>query len=146
MLLGLSANAFGVDAEGLLDTAERHYRAAGRQQALRDFTHDPRFIHGSLYVFCVDVQKRLSASGGFPKMVGVAIDRFEVGGRSGLATRMLQATQGETADDGRIDYEWLNPQSGAIEPKTVRFRRFGDDVCGVGQYAPGRSGPLQRNR
>jgi hypothetical protein len=97
-------------------------------------------------VFCVDLQKRLSASGGFPKMVGVAIDRFEVGGRSGLATRMLQATQAKAADDGRIAYQWLNPQSGVIESKTVRFRRFGDDVCGVGEYTPARSGPPRRNR
>ena len=144
ILLSLPVTVSAMDAGALLQAAEAHYLEAGREEALKDFTHDSRFIHGSLYVFCVDSQKRLSASGGFPRMVGVEIDRFEVGGRSGLATRMQQ----DASDDGegQLNYDWLNPSSGAIEPKKVQFRRFGEDVCGVGVYVPAPSGPPRRRR
>ena len=141
-LLPLPLGAGAMDASALLQQAEDHYVEVGRTRALDDFTHDPRFTHGSLYVFCVDEQKRLSASGGFPRMVGVEIDRFQVGGRSGLASHMQQDADSE----GELAYDWLNPQSGAVEPKQVRYRRFGEDVCAVGEYTPLPSGPPRRRR
>lgn len=145
LLLGaLPLRASGSDVDALLQSAEVHYREAGREQALADFSRDPRFVRGSLYVFCVDGEKRLSASGGFPRMVGVDIDRFEVGGRSGLATRMQQDA-GENSE-GSLSYDWVNPQSGAVEPKQVSYRRFGEDVCGVGVYSAPPSGPPRRRR
>ena len=135
-----AAAAPGKDAAALLQAAEAHYDAVGREKALADFTRDARFVEGSLYVFCVDGQNRLSASGGFPRMVGVDIDRFEVGGRSGLASHMQQ----DSDSQGELAYDWLNPQSGAVEPKQVRYRRFGEDVCAVGEYTPSPSGPPRR--
>lgn len=130
-------------ALALLEQAQAHYAEAGRKQALADFSHDARFISGTLYVLCVDGKDRLSASGGFPKMVGLSVSILEIGGQRGLiasARAKLKASS-----DGQIDYPWLNPKTGIIESKRTYFRNFGDDVCGVGTYQPSPTpGPPRR--
>lgn len=144
-LLALSACAPSSAAEqdALLDAAAAHYASAGREQALRDFSHDPGFVRDALYVFCIDEAGTLSASGGFPRMVGMEIDRFEIGGQRGLAALMNR--HHEADGPGEVAYQWLNPQSGAMEQKQTRFRRIGQDVCGVGVYTPiAPAGPPRR--
>ncbi|MCK7593046.1 cache domain-containing protein [Pseudomarimonas salicorniae] len=134
-LLLASSTVLADPADTLLRQAEAHYGEVGREQALVDFTVEQAFRDGDLYVFCVDDSHRMSASGGFPRMVGVDIDRFNVGGRSGLASFMTRKAS-QAGDEGRVEYAWLNPASGRIEQKSVIFRRFGQDVCGVGHYEP----------
>ncbi len=143
LLAPQTAAAEGIPALDLLDLAEAHYVDKGRSQALEDFSQDPRFISGALYVLCVDQQDRLSASGGFPKMVGLSVNILEIGGQSGLvATARAKLKESE---DGQIDYAWLNPTTGIIETKRTHFRDFGADLCGVGVYQPSStSGPPRR--
>lgn len=132
LLLPLVAQA--TDATALLDRAAAHFDAQGRERALADFSKDAGFRQGALYVFCVDRDGTLSANGGFPGLVGMRIDRFEVGSERDLAARMR--TQVEREGSGSIDYVWLNPATGAAEQKHSLLRRMGEDICGVGTYTP----------
>ena len=132
LLLPFAARA--AEATALLERAATHYLAKGREAALVDFSNDAGFRHGALYVFCVDRDGKLSANGGFPGLVGMRIDRFEVGSERDLATRMR--TQVEREGSGSIDYVWLNPATGAAERKHSELRRMGEDICGVGTYTP----------
>lgn len=133
-LLLLPFTARATDPAALLDLAATHYAERGRATALADFSRDPRFQEGALYVFCVDRDGKLSANGGFPGLVGMRVDRFEVGGERDLATRMR--AQVEREGSGSIDYVWLNPATGVAERKHSQLRRMGEDVCGVGTYTP----------
>ena len=134
LLVGLAAPSHADEAAALLDLAAAHYAAADRATALADFNRDARFQQGALYVFCVDSEGKLSANGGFPGLVGMRIDRFEVGSERDLAARMR--TQVEKEGSGCIDYVWLNPATGAAERKHSQLRRMGEDICGVGTYTP----------
>jgi cytochrome c len=141
LLLPFAADAS--DATALLERAAAHYDAKGREAALVDFSKDAGFRQGALYVFCVDRDGKLSANGGFPGLVGMRIDRFEVGTERDLATRMR--AQVEQAGSGSIDYVWLNPATGAAERKHSLLQRMGEDICGVGTYTPlPPSGPPRR--
>ena len=139
----LSVASHAMDPPMLLDLAATHYAEHGRAAALADFSRDRRFQEGALYVFCVDRDGKLSANGGFPGLVGMRVDRFEVAGERDLATRMR--AQVEREGSGSIDYIWLNPATGVAERKHSQLRRMGEDVCGVGTYTPlPTSGPPRR--
>lgn len=143
LVAGLTQPGVAGEAAALLDLAAAHYADAGRANALADFNRDARFRQGALYVFCVDGDGKLSANGGFPGLVGMRIDRFEVGSERDLATRMRAEVEREGS--GSIDYVWLNPATGAAERKHSELRRMGEDICGVGTYTPlPPSGPPRR--
>lgn len=140
----LAAAAVAGAAAELLDRAAATVQAQGREAAFAAFNR-PRgdFVDGALYVFCVDAEGVLKANGGFPGMVGMPVDKYQIGDQSKLASTMhaLVASSGEA----EINYQWINPDSGQIEPKRSLLRKVGSDVCGVGTYQPvARSGPPRR--
>jgi signal transduction histidine kinase len=125
------------EAKAMLQKAAEHYKAAGRKQALADFNAKKApFGDGDLYVFCMGPDRVVVANGGFPSFVGRSGDEIkDVDGKSvGKAAWDLASSKGE----GSVQYRWLNPLTGKMEPKISFVQRVGDDVCGVGAYNPPR--------
>jgi hypothetical protein len=131
----VSQHATAADAKAMLARAVDHYRAVGRQQALEDFTSEqPPFVDRDLYVMCVGRDHVMSANGGFPGLVGVSADVLTDLAGTPLGRALWEAAS--TAEEGSIRYDGMDPISRTSAVKITFFRKVGDDVCGVGIYAP----------
>ena len=111
-------------------------RRGGRgRPALARFTQDPapRFLDGDLYIFVLSEEGVSLAHGAMTTLVGSDLsDLRDVDGKA-LMREMLTAA---TADGAWVDYKWMNPVTGAIEPKSSWVRRHDDRIFGVGVYRP----------
>jgi cytochrome c len=121
------------EAKAMLAKAIEHYNEAGRTQALADFNKmKSPFGDRDLYVFCLGLNHKVSANGGFDEYVGMSADVFKDADGKSLGKAILD--QAETSGEGSIEYMWTNPVSHLTEHKVAFFKKVGEDVCGVGAY------------
>lgn len=124
------------EAKAMLQKAVDHYKSVGRKQALADFNKKKApFGDRDLYVACFGADHRITANGGFPKLVGESADLIrDADGKSvGQEGWDLASKNGQAS----LRYSWMNPVTRKMEPKITFFTKVGDDVCGVGAYNPG---------
>jgi cytochrome c len=122
------------EAKALLQKAAEHYKAVGRAQALQDFTGKKApWVDRDLYVFCIDSAHMTLANGSFPQYVGSTVDVLKSNDGKPLGQAAWDAV---SKGDGTVHYQWYNPVSGKMEPKTSFNQKVDDGVlCGVGVYA-----------
>lgn len=121
------------EAKAMAERAATHLERVGPQKALVQFM-DPAggFIDRDLYVFVLDLQGVLWASGGFPESVGSsALDAQDSRGRFFVREALRIALE---EGRGWIEYEWFNPCTGKMNPKSSYVIRVGPFVVGVGAY------------
>ncbi len=115
------------EAMAMLKKAVEHYNSVGRTQALADFTNRVApFFDRDLYVACINSHLIQSANGGYPNLVGSAIEPISRAAWDAASTTTI----------GSVSYAWLDPATGTTEPKTFYYEKVGSDVCGVGAYNP----------
>jgi hypothetical protein len=115
------------EAKTMLQKAVAHYKSVGRTQALADFTNRVApFFYRDLYVACIDSNLTQSANGGYPALVGSAIEPISRAAWDAASKTKI----------GSVSYAWLDPATGTTEPKTFYYEKVGSDVCGVGAYHP----------
>lgn len=115
------------EAKAMLQKAVEHYNSVGRTQALADFNNRVTpFFDRDLYVACIDSNLHQSANGGFPSLVGSAVEPLSRAAWDAAAINTISS----------IDYQWIDPATGVSEPKTFYYEKVGNDVCGVGAYHP----------
>jgi len=141
LLLALNVALTAVDrgtpaeAKAMLLKAVAHYKAVGRKQAFTDFTaKKPPFRDRDLYVVCFDQQHMVVSNGGFAEGVGTSGDAVVGLDGRGVATSAWEVTS--STGEGSVQSRWVNPLTHNVELKTTFFARVGDDLCGVGAYAP----------
>lgn len=117
----------------MLTRAIAHYGEVGREKALADFTtKQPAFVDRDLYVFCYGADRTIVGHGADPALVGVNFDDLrDVDGKA-FGTEIWNV--GRQPNGGTVEYRWMNPVSGQVEPKVSTVRSAGEDVCGVGVY------------
>lgn len=127
-------------AQALLDKAVAHYKQKG-DEALSDFTNKPEFVDGEYYVYVVSLDGKFLASGGSSRtLIGQDVnDLRDSAGKSFMREILIGA---KVDGAGIVEYNWLNPKDGRIEPKTALYRKVGDKVLAAGYYLP-RSSPQQ---
>lgn len=114
-------------AQAMLKLAVAHYLAVGRTQALKDFNNRVSpFFDRDLYVACIDSHLIISANGGFPNLVGSAVEPLSRAQWDAASTSKISST----------NYSYTDPATGQTEPKTLYYEKVGTDVCGVGAYHP----------
>ena len=119
----------------MLAKAGEHYKAVGRQQALADFTgRKAPFYDRDLYVFCLDVNGRTTANGGFPQYIGTSVDDLKDADGKPLGRRILEIAVSN--GEGSVEYRWINPATRQMERKVAFAKKLGEDICGVGAYNP----------
>lgn len=117
----------------LLDAAVAHYQQEG-ERALAEFSRQGRFVQGDLYVYVVNANGIMLASGG-PSVMLVGRDVFshldsEMSER--FARAITSAEEGVTYES---EYSWLNwNTSGSPQSKQVFYQRYGDKIFAVGVY------------
>lgn len=123
------------EAQAMVADAIAYYDEMGEEAALARFTHDPapRFLDGDLYVFVLSAEGISLAHGAIPSLVGGDLsDLRDVDGKALMREMLAMAS----AEGAWVDYKWLNPVTGAIEPKSSWVRRHNDRIFGVGVYRP----------
>jgi methyl-accepting chemotaxis protein len=110
-----------------------HLRAHGPERAFAEFS-DPQgaFVEGELYLVALDMRCMLRAHGGNPALVGRDDSRLtDVDGKAFSAEFVNVA---RTRGQGWVDYRFMNPKRGRIEPKSSYVERAGDYVLACGIY------------
>ena len=122
------------DAHALLDKATAHFRQAGKDQALADFTNDKAdYTDRDLYVFCLNQADGLFTAHGATKAL-VGRDTALLKDPDGKSLHDLLLGAVTVSDDGTANYRWPDPLTKKVEPKTTFMRKLGDQACGVGFY------------
>ena len=110
-----------------------HLRVAGPERAFADFC-DPAggFVQGELYLVVLDMHCVVQAHGGNPAIVGN--DDSALADADGKRFSAEFVNVARTRGQGWIDYRFLNPKRGVVEPKSTYVERAGDFVVACGIY------------
>ncbi len=126
----LALGATPEEAKALLNEAVALYQTDGKDKTFAEISNpDGKFVLGELYIFVFDSDGMIVAHGADPSMIGTStMDEPDENGKF-YAREIMQV--GESG--GSVDYVWLNPATGTVQPKTsyimlVDEFRFG---CGV---------------
>ena len=140
LILPLQAQTAAEQAEGekarqLLTEAVDYYKANG-DKALAVFSRQGPFVKDDLYVFVINTNGIMLASGG-PSVMLIGRDIFNTIDDE-LKPKFQQAlSQPENGEIREADYPWGNWSTGGRKiTKHVYFQRVGDTVLAVGYYQP----------
>lgn len=129
----------GEQAKRLLQSAVEYYRMQG-DAALAAFSRQGEFIDGEHYVFVVDTQGTMLASGGTSAvLIGRDVSTVL---EPELRMAFAQALASEEGRVGTAEYRWKNARDARVERKQVYYQRVGDRIIAVGHYLP-RATPQQ---
>lgn len=106
------------EAVAIVKKAVAHYKSAGKDKALADFsTKNGPFVDGDLYVFVSDFNGKNLAHGVNEKLIGKDLLALkDADGKSFVVEYVERAKSGKS---GWTDYKWPNPVSKEIEAKTT---------------------------
>lgn len=121
-------------AKALLEKALAYYHKQG-DKALAAFSRQGEFIDQDRYVFVVDTQGVLLASGG-PSSALIGRDVSEVLGPDLQASFKQALSVPEGQGIQQADYRWQNWNDGKVEHKHVFYQRVGKRILAVGYYLP----------
>jgi signal transduction histidine kinase len=119
-----------------VDAAAEYARAMGREKALAEFgKRDGNFCKGELYIYAYDLKGICLAHPVMPARVG----RDGSGDRDthGVSIHQECLRLFALGDTGWVRCTWLNPASGALEPKALYVMKIAPDwYIGSGTYGP----------
>lgn len=124
----------GPAARALLEKAVARYQQAG-DRAFAEFSRQGEFIDGERYVFVVDTQGVMLASGGpSVALIGRDVSPVLEPDMQAAFKKALQTPQEQGVQ--QAEYRWQNWADGKVERKRVYFQRIGERVLAVGYYVP----------
>jgi len=124
----------GAAARALLEKAVAYYQQQG-DKAFAAFSRQGDFVDKDRYVFVVDTQGVMLASGG-PSAALIGREVSEVLGPDlkKAFKDVLKTPEGEGVQEA--EYRWQNWADGKVERKRVFFQRVGERILAVGYYLP----------
>ena len=123
------------EAKALADAAIDHLSKVGMDKAFKDFSEDKdKWKPKDLYVFSVDLDGKMLAHGGNPKLVGKDMKSLKDPNGKMMTEEFIQVAT--TKGTGWVDYEWPHPQTKKIESKSTYIKRIPNfnGFVGVGVY------------
>jgi len=121
-------------AKALLEKALAYYQTQG-DKAFAAFSRQGEFIDQDRYVFVVDTQGVLLASGG-PSSALIGRDVSEVLGPDLRQSFKDALKVPESQGIQQADYRWQNWNDGKVQHKHVFYKRVGERILAVGYYLP----------
>lgn len=121
-------------AKTLLTKALTYYQSNG-DKAFAAFSRQGEFVDHDRYVFVVDTQGVLLASGG-PSSALIGRDVSELLGPDLQASFKQALAVPEGQGIQQADYRWQNWNDGKVEHKHVFYQRIGERILAVGYYLP----------
>jgi signal transduction histidine kinase len=122
------------DAIAMAERGAAFIKAHGKDEMIRKVAaKDPDFIQGSLYVDIRDLKTGIVLAHPVnPSIVGK--DLTDVPDASGKKYRREIIELAAKKGSGWVDYQYKNPTTGKLEPKTTYILRVGDVVLEAGIY------------
>jgi cytochrome c len=122
------------DAIALTEKSAAFLKAHGKDELTKRINaKDPDFVQGTLYVDLRDLHSGVVLAHPFnPAIVGK--DLIDVPDASGKKYRREIIDLAQAKGKGWVDYQYKNPASGKIEPKTTYVLRVGELVLEAGIY------------
>lgn len=122
------------DAIAMAERGAAFIKANGKDEMMKRISaKDPDFVQGSLYVDMRDLHSGIVLAHPInPSIVGK--DLVDVPDASGKKYRREIIELAQKKGKGWVDYQYKNPTSGKIEPKTTYILRVGDVVLEAGIY------------
>lgn len=122
------------DAIAMAERGAAFIKANGKDAMIRKVAaKDPDFIQGSLYVDIRDLKTGIVLAHPVnPSIVGK--DLTDVPDASGKKYRREIIDLAAKKGSGWVDYQYKNPATGKLEPKTTYILRVGDVVLEAGIY------------
>ncbi|MDY7531603.1 cache domain-containing protein [Pseudomonas sp. Bout1] len=121
-------------AKALLEKALAYYQSNG-DKAFAAFSRQGEFVDQDRYVFVVDTQGVLLASGG-PSSALIGRNVSEVLGPDLNKSFKDALAVPEGSGIQQADYRWQNWNDGKVERKHVYYQRVGQRILAVGYYLP----------
>lgn len=120
------------EARKLVKDAVELGEAISRELMLQTITHGPGVFHDrDMYVFALDARGTYVAFGGNPAKVGSAV--HDIPGIDGAALLRAVVAQGDDRP-GWVDYDIVNPLSGAVQTKMSYVQKLHGLYFGCGIY------------
>jgi cytochrome c len=121
------------DATALVKKAVAFYKQAGKEKALAEFNKPgSAYIDRDLYIFVIDMDGKTLANGVNPKIVGKnVIDMKDADGKPFIKQFIDIA---KTKGSGWLDYQWPDPVTKSVRPKSTYVEKVDDVVIGCGVY------------
>ena len=122
------------DAIAMTERGAALIKAKGKEEMMkRIVARDPEYVQGSLYIDMRDLYTGIVLAHPInPSIVGK--DLTDVPDASGKKYRREIINLAQKSGKGWVDYQYKNPTSGKIEPKTTYILRVDDVVLEAGIY------------
>ncbi|MEO7493887.1 MAG: cache domain-containing protein [Massilia sp.] len=122
------------DAIAMAERGEKLMKAKGKAEMMKRITEkDPDFVQGSLYVDMRDIKTGIVLAHPINQSI-VGKDLTDVPDANGKKYRREIIELAASKGKGWVDYQYKNPVSGKIEPKTTYILRVDDVVLEAGIY------------
>jgi signal transduction histidine kinase len=139
VLAGLALSAYAADptekdAIAMAEKGAAYIKANGQDAFLKKIAaKDPDYLQGALYVDVRDIKTGIVLAHPVnPSIVGK--DLTDIPDASGKKYRREIIELAAKKGHGWVDYQYKNPTTGKIEPKTTYILRVGDVVLEAGIY------------
>ncbi len=121
------------DAEAWVKKAIAFYKAEGKEKAFAEISNlKGQFVKGDLYIFVYDMKGTCVAHGFNTKFIGKDMTGLkDADGKLFVQERIEIA---KTKGKGMQNYKWQNPETKAIEAKTVYIEKIDNYIFGCGAY------------
>jgi cytochrome c len=121
------------EAKGILDKAVVYLKANGKAKAFPAFDDlKGQFVKDDLYIYVLDQKGVVVSHGANHSLIGQPlIDLKDTDGKKFIKAIVDEAN---TKGKGTMDYNWTNPQTKKVEPKSVFFEKVGDLIVVCGYY------------
>jgi cytochrome c len=122
------------DAIAMAERGAALVKSKGKEEMIKRINaKDPDFVQGSLYVDLRDIKSGIVLAHPYnPSIVGK--DLTDVPDANGKKYRREIIELAAAKGKGWVDYQYKNPTSGKIEPKTTYILRAEDVVLEAGLY------------
>jgi cytochrome c len=130
----LAAEPTEKDAIAMAERGAAMVKAKGKEEVMKRITaKDPEFVQGSLYIDMRDVKTGIVLAHPYnPSIVGK--DLTDVPDANGKKYRREIIELAAAKGKGWVDYQYKNPTSGKIEPKTTYILLVDGVVLEAGLY------------
>ena len=121
------------DAVAMAERGAAYLKQHGKQRMIeRILARDPAFLQGSLYLAIRDLHTGHTVA--HPNAALIGKDFIDVPDADGKPFRREMLAVARGPGKGWVDYKFLNPESGKVEPKTTYVLRVGEVALEAGIY------------
>lgn len=121
------------EAVAIVKKAIGYIRQNGKEKALAEFSKPQGpFVDRELYIAVLDLNGVMLAHGANPKLVGKSL--LDIKDVHGKAFVREQVEVAKNKGSGWVDFEWVNPVSKKMEPRSVYLERMDDYFVLSGVY------------